>query len=149
MRKLNLKDTFQFARLLKAMGCRQMVSDLMAGARVSQQEQRRRVAMLEAEAAKAEGAEKQRLEAALEKEKKDDSWLDFVGFDGALLLLECAAEKGVEDALCRFLAPIWEVRPEDVAEMPLPAVIDNVKQMLRENDMQTFFTSASRKAAQQ
>ena len=75
----------------------------------------------------------------LESQQQDDSVLYAAGIDGFMTIIEAAAEKGVETAVYEFLAPVWEMSKEQLAETTLETVIANLQQMFAENDMMRFF----------
>lgn len=148
MRKLCLQDTFRFARLMKLTKSKELVSSIVETIGIEQQKRKRLLDQISKKLEEAPDDEKASIKASLEATKADNEWMTKVGIDAFLSILECAAENGVEDSVYRFLAPVWETKPEDVAAMSIEACIDNIKQMVAENDFLRFFDSAQKTGSQ-
>lgn len=58
-------------------------------------------------------------------------------------VIEAAAEKNTEDCVYAFLAPIFEISPEELADLDLGEFFAGLKQMSAENDLLGFFGSAA------
>ena len=110
MRKLNLTDVFRFSRLVKTSGMRDLVSSVLH----------------KAAEAKTNGS-------------VSDSDLYAIGIDAFMSIVDVAAQKGVESSVYDFLAPVWEMTAEDVANLSLESVAENLRKMFAENDFSTFF----------
>lgn len=154
MRKLNLTDVFRFSRLVKAAGLKSVIRDVLKTAAEAKQNRKPVLSAPELgfavrdivtrELAADDGEPNYTLignEVAtiLETQKQDDSVLYAAGIDGFMTIIEAAAEKGVETAVYEFLAPVWEMSKEQLAETTLETVVANLQQMFAENDMMRFF----------
>lgn len=124
MRKLNLTDVFRFSRLVKASGMRDVVSNTLH-------------AVADAKArAKADAKDG---ELVGKTAKVGDSDLYAIGIDAFMSIVDMAAQKGVEESVYEFLAPVWEMTTEQVSNMSLEAVAENLRRMFAENDFSVFF----------
>lgn len=110
MRKLNLTDVFRFSRLVKSSGMKDLVSEILH----------------RASEVKANGT-------------VSESDLYAVGIDAFMSILDVAAQKNVESDIYGFLAPVWEMTAEEVANLSIEAVVQNLRKMFSENDFSTFF----------
>lgn len=83
--------------------------------------------------------------AAAAKKKDDGEAVDAtqVGVDGILAIVEAAVEPKAEALVYKFLSGPLECDPEDVASMPLDALIPKLKKMAEVNNLTTFFASVS------
>ena len=144
MRKLCLQDTFRFARLMKVTKSKEAIAGILNNIQAAKKERKAVLDGLRAELLEADEAEKPIIQKALEEAKKDEDWVVSVGIDAFLIILECAAENGAEEAVYKFLGPVWEMKPEEVAAMSIEACIEAVKKMVAENDFARFFDSAQK-----
>ena len=144
MRKLCLSDSFRFARLMKVTRSKDAIAGILNNIKAAKKERKTILDGLRAGLLEADETEKPMIQKALEEAQKDDDWFISVGIDAFLIILECAAETGAEEAVYKFLAPVWEKKPEEVAAMSIEACIEAVKQMMAENDFVRFFDSARR-----
>lgn len=142
MRKLNLQDTFRFARLMKVTRSKDAISGILNNIQKAKKDRKAILDGIRAGLLEADETEKPMIQKALEEAQKDEDWVVSVGIDAFLVILECAAETGAEDAVYKFLAPVWEKKPEEVASMSIETCIEVVKQMVAENDFVRFFDSA-------
>lgn len=110
MRKLNLTDVFRFSRLVKSSGMKDLVSDIL-----------------------------HRASEVKSKEAVSDSDLYAVGIDAFMSILDVAAQKNVESDIYGFLAPVWEMTSDEVANLSLETVVENLRKMFAENDFTAFF----------
>lgn len=110
MRKLNLTDVFRFSRLVKDSGLRDTVSDTLK-------------AVAEVKA----------------KPAVNDGDLYNIGIDAFMSVVDMAAKKGVESSVYEFLAPVWGVGTDEVANMDLDTVAANLREMIAMNDFSAFF----------
>ena len=65
------------------------------------------------------------------------------GFDFVWNLFDIATEKNGEAAIYEFLAGPFEMSPEEVRDLELDALIGNVQQLVKENNLAGFFKSAA------
>lgn len=110
MRKLNLTDVFRFSRLVKTSGMKDLVANIL-----------------------------HKAAEVKSKETINDSDLYAIGIDAFMSIVDVAAQKGVESSVYEFLAPVWEMTPDEVANLSLEAVVENLRKMFAENDFSTFF----------
>lgn len=148
MRKLCLQDTFRFARLMKVTKSKDAIAGILKNIQEAKKERKTVLDALRVDLLAADDAEKPIIQKALEEAQKDEDWVVSVGIDAFLIILECAAENGAEEAVYKFLAPVWEMKPEEVAALSLEAFADNIKQMVSENDFRRFFDSAQKMGSQ-
>lgn len=142
MRKLCLQDTFRFARLMKVSRSKDAIAGILKNIQTAKENRKAVLDGLRAGLLEADEGEKPLIQQALDDAQKDESWIVSVGIDAFLVVLECASESGAEEALYKFLAPVWEKTPAEVADMSIEACIESVKQMIAENDFARFFGSA-------
>lgn len=148
MRKLNLTDVFRFSRLVKTSGMKDLVSNILHKAAETKTRQK---PVMDAEAIGRElrfaissdnttdadiGSAAIRLCA---DSSSSDSDLYNIGIDAFLSIVDVAAQKGVEASVYDFLAPVWEMTPDEVSSLSLEAVADNLRKMFAENDFAAFF----------
>ena len=89
---------------------------------------------------KASGMREQ-LTAFVRKLAAEDKALDVesVGYEGVLIIIEALAERKAENALYDALAPIMELTPEEVRNLPPSDFIGLVKEIGEQNDIKSFF----------
>ncbi len=88
------------------------------------------------------GLKEQFRELALKSGDSADRWAD--GFDLVWNLFDKATETGGEIAIYEFLAGPFEMAPEEVADLDLDVLIQNLKMLVEENNLGTFFDIAAR-----
>lgn len=110
MRKLNLTDVFRFSRLVKTSGMKDLVSEIL-----------------------------HRTSEVKAKDAVSDTDLYAVGIDAFMFILDVAAQKNVESDVYNFLAPVWEMTADEVANLSLEKVAENLRKMFAENDFAAFF----------
>lgn len=69
----------------------------------------------------------------------NDGDLYNIGIDAFMSVVDMAAKKGVESSVYEFLAPVWGVGTDEVANMDLDAVAANLREMIAMNDFSAFF----------
>jgi len=67
-----------------------------------------------------------------------------VGIDTFLMIAEALVEKQAEHAIYEALAPIMEMTPQQVEDMPPSELFTALKQLAKDNDLESFFGSAFR-----
>lgn len=144
MRKLCLEDTFRFARLMRVTKSKEAIAGINKSIQKAKKERKAILDGLRAGLLEADETERPIIERALEEAKRDNDWLESLGIDVFLVILDCAAENGAEEAVYRFLAPVWEKTTEEVAAMSIESCVEAVKKMVAENDFSCFFASAQK-----
>lgn len=66
------------------------------------------------------------------------------GFDLLWAIFDRATETEGESQLYAFLAGPFEMTAEEVADLEIPALISNLKQLAAENNLHVFFKSAEK-----
>lgn len=66
-----------------------------------------------------------------------------VGIDTVLMIIEALAEKNSEKVLYEALAPVLEMKPDEVAQLPPAEFFNALKQISEENDLANFISSLS------
>lgn len=64
-----------------------------------------------------------------------------VGINTILMIAEALSEKKAEKAIYDALAPVFEMTATEVEEMSPKMLIDNLKQLAKENDLVNFMDS--------
>ena len=80
---------------------------------------------------------KEKVRSAAAEADSIDTWDK--GFDLIWSLFDAATEPGGEAALYDFLAGPFEMTPEEVGELGLPALLAGLQQIVEENDLAGFF----------
>lgn len=88
------------------------------------------------------GLKEQFRDLALKSGESTDRWAD--GFDLVWNLFDKATETAGESAIYEFLAGPFEMTPEEVADLDLDVLIENLKKLVTENNLGTFFNIAAR-----
>ena len=88
------------------------------------------------------GLKEQFRELALKSDNAADLWAN--GFDFIWNLFDMATEKSGEMAIYEFLAGPFEMTPKQVADLELDVLIENLQQLVKENNLGTFFNIAAR-----
>ena len=112
-RKLNIKDAFKFARIVKKAGLKDIVSKFA----------------IEAE------------KAATTAENKDELATKY-GLDFVVAIIEGISDSEIEKEIYDFFAGVSGMKAEDVAEMGLVDFADMVKAIFTENNIADFFTQS-------
>lgn len=114
MRKLNIKDAFTLARIIKKADIKEEIADFAN-------------------------------RIAIKNNSKDETVnTEAVGLEFVITLLTSLATKETEQEFYSMLADIrGDITADDVSKLSIPEVLDNVKAIIRENDVKSFFTSLS------
>lgn len=114
MRKLNIKDAFTLARIIKSANIKEEIADFAN-------------------------------RIAVKKNSKDETVnTEAVGLEFVITLLTSLSNKETEQEFYSLLADIrGDITADDVSKLSIPEVLDNVKAIIRENDIKSFFTSLS------
>lgn len=114
MRKLNIKDAFTLARIIKSADVKEEIADFAN-------------------------------RIAVKKHGKDETVnTEAVGLEFVITLLTSLSNKETEQEFYSLLADIrGDITADDVSKLSIPEVLDNVKAIIRENDIKSFFTSLS------
>ena len=106
MRSLKTSDLFSFARVIKASGVREELTDYI-----------------------------QRLS------KQDNTDVSKIGFNTMLMIMEALSDKKAEKAIYEALAPVFEMKVDQIQDLPPKDLFDLLKQMAEENDLANFMGS--------
>lgn len=114
MRKLNIKDAFSLARIIKKADIKEEIADFTN-------------------------------RIAVKKNSKDETVnTEAVGLEFVVTLLSSLSSKEIEQEFYSMLADIRDdITADEVSKLSIPEVLDNVKTIIRENDIKSFFTSLS------
>lgn len=114
MRKLNIKDAFTLARIIKSADIKEEIADFAN-------------------------------RIAVKKHGKDETVsTEAVGLEFVITLLTSLSNKETEQEFYSLLADVrGDITADDVSKLSIPEVLDNVKAIIRENDIKSFFTSLS------
>lgn len=114
MRKLNIKDAFTLARIIKSADIKEEIADFAN-------------------------------RIAVKKSNKDETVnTEAVGLEFLITLLTSLSNKETEQEFYSLLADVrGDITADDVSKLSIPEVLDNVKAIIRENDVKSFFTSLS------
>lgn len=78
--------------------------------------------------------------------KKEGADAEEIGINTAMeLMISCSGRK-TEEMFYDLLGGICEKKPADIAMQPFEETVNDVKQLVKENDIMRFFTQASRLA---
>ena len=114
MRKLNIKDAFTLARIIKSADIKEEIADFAN-------------------------------RIAVKKSNKDETVnTEAVGLEFLITLLTSLSNKETEQEFYSLFADVrGDITADDVSKLSIPEVLDNVKAIIRENDVKSFFTSLS------
>lgn len=114
MRKLNIKDAFTLARIIKKADIKEEIADFAN-------------------------------RIAVKKNSKDETVnTEAVGLEFVVTLLSSLSSKEIEQEIYALLADIrGDITADEVSKLSIPEVLDNIKTIIRENDIKSFFTSLS------
>jgi hypothetical protein len=114
MRKLSIKDAFTLARIIKKADIKEEIADFAN-------------------------------RIAVKNNSKDEMVnTEAVGLEFVITLLTSLSNKETEQEFYSMLADIrGDITADDVSKLSIPEVLDNVKAIIRENDIKSFFTSLS------
>lgn len=114
MRKLNIKDAFTLARIIKKADIKEEISDFAN-------------------------------RIAVKKNGKDETVnTEAVGLEFVITLLTSLSNKETEQEFYSLLADIrGDITADEVSKLSIPEVLGDVKKIIKENDIKSFFTSLS------
>ena len=114
MRKLSIKDAFTLARIIKSADIKEEIADFAN-------------------------------RIAVKNKSKDETVnTEAVGLEFVITLLTSLSNKETEQEFYSLLADIrGDITADEVSKLSIPEVLDNVKTIIRENDIKSFFTSLS------
>ena len=69
--------------------------------------------------------------------------VESVGFEFLLTIISAAANTKVEEEIYKFYASLKGCEPDEVKALTFETIKADVKELIRENDLQNFFQSAS------
>lgn len=127
MRKLGLKDAFALARIIKIAGIRDEIVSFGYEVR-----ERQKVA----EAAKNENGGKSETALELSTER--------AGFEFIITIITSIADERAEQLFYKLYADIkQDVTPEEVSLYDFETIKTDVSELVKKNDLKSFFRSAS------
>lgn len=138
MRKLRVEDIGRFCYFVKTAKAKACVEKCLMMAAETSRERKAKLRELEEKARTGDAEAARAYQAALQ----DDDWTTSAGIRGFLEAMDCAAEAGAMASLYKFLAPVFEITPDQVAEMELEPFLANVREMLALNNFKAFFDVA-------
>ena len=114
MRKLNIKDAFTLARIIKKADIKEEIADFAN-------------------------------RIAVKKNGKDETVnTEAVGLEFVITLITSLSNKETEQEFYSLLADIrGDITADEVSKLSIPEVLSDVKKIIRENDIKSFFTSLS------
>lgn len=114
MRKLSIKDAFTLARIIKKADLKEEIADFAN-------------------------------RIAVKNNSKDETVnTEAVGLEFVITLITSLSNKETEQEFYSLLADIrGDITADEVSKLSIPEVLDNVKTIVRENDIKSFFTSLS------
>lgn len=114
MRKLSIKDAFTLARIIKSADIKEEIADFAN-------------------------------RIAVKNNSKDETVnTEAVGLEFVITLLTSLSNKETEQEFYSLLADIrGDITADEVSILSIPEIFDNVKAIIRENDIKSFFTSLS------
>lgn len=121
MRSLQLQDTFAVARIIKKANLKEVIKDATKNSKI-----------MSAINSKEEQS----------KEVTDDEIME-TGIDMIFTIIENVSDEKVEKDIYKLLASIFEKKENDIRTMAPGDFIKNIKELLKENDIVTFFKSAT------
>lgn len=121
MRSLQLQDTFAVARIIKKANLKEVIKDATKNSKI-----------MSAINSKEEQS----------KEVTDDEIME-TGIDMIFTIIENVSDEKVEKDIYKLLASIFERKENDLRTMAPGDFIKNIKELLKENDIVTFFKSAT------
>lgn len=77
------------------------------------------------------------------KNKKQEINIDEIGLEFVVTIITAAADVKVEEKIYSFLASVCEMDVENVKKLNLSQIKEIISEIIAENDLKTFFQSAS------
>lgn len=140
MRELIVADIQRFSTMVEAAGVREIIADGLKRGAAEASSKREVLLDLNRQLGDAKDkAKRDDIMRRLMTAQKDDIGLYRVGIDVAMQVLTAAAKNGVMDCVYQFLAPIFEIPREELAELPLKDFVPLLRQMAKENNLSDFF----------
>lgn len=126
MRKLNTSDVFKMARIIKKAKVAEAIEQIFTSSRENPI------------IIKEDDSEEVKSEKKREIERKKEA----AGFRTIMTIFESCSTEELENMLYQFLGGITEKNPEDVSKQSLEATINDIKQIVKENNIADFFKQA-------
>ena len=140
MRKLIVADIQRFSTMVEAAGVREIIADGLKRGAAEAASKRELLLKLKRELDEAKDApQRDDVMRRLMTAQKDDMGFYRVGIDVAMQVLTAAAKKGVMDCVYKFLAPIFELPPEELEALPLEEFAPLLRQLAEKNNLADFF----------
>ena len=77
------------------------------------------------------------------KNKKQEINIDEIGLEFVVTLITAAADVKVEEKIYSFLASVCEMDVENIKKLNISQIKEIISEIIAENDLKTFFQSAS------
>ena len=139
MRKLGLKDAFALARIIKAAALRDVITEFAGEVRNKDGGQD-----LESVGRVRNKDGGQDLESGGRVRNKDDGQdLESVGFEFLLTLAESISDEAIEKKIYTLYADIKGISADDVPLLGFAEIKSDIKELVDQNDLKSFFTSVS------
>lgn len=116
MRKLQTQDVFKLARIIKQANMKDHITKF---------------------------TQKGKTNANSSKEEKEKA-AEEIGVDVFLAIVEACGDSKIEELLYDLIGGVAEKKPDEIKEQSLETTIEQVKQIIKENNITTFFSTASR-----
>lgn len=147
MRQLELDDVFRFSYMLEQTGLTGVVQDIFRSAsevrcnrqpKIDEEEIGSKILQMTISEKTVKDIGAEVISLCAEKDRSDVE-LYALGIESIVKIFRVAAKKGVSAAVYSFLAPIWEMKEDDIAHMKLVDVRGKLREMLEVNDVKSFF----------
>lgn len=79
------------------------------------------------------------LRPLIRRASESNAPVEDVGIDGFMTIMEALAERKAENAIYEALSGPFEVSAEDIANMPLPQMVEKLSALAQENELKSFF----------
>ena len=90
---------------------------------------------------KASGIREELMDYIQKLSKQDTTDQKRIGINTILMIAEALADKKAEKAIYEALAPVFEISPAEVEELPPAELMALLKQLAEENDLVNFMGS--------
>ncbi|WP_294352169.1 hypothetical protein [uncultured Clostridium sp.] len=120
MRKLQLRDTFSVARLIKKANLKETLRDIIKDPSV-----------------------KKIVDDEKNNKKNLDDKAEDIGINIIFSIIEKISDEGIEKDLYKLFASIFEITEKEVEEMSPLEFLNNLKILAKENDLRSFLSQAT------
>jgi hypothetical protein len=85
---------------------------------------------------------KSELTEFIKKGQEKDVDIEELGIEVIMTVVESCGNNGVDQAFYEFLSGPFEMKADEIKNLPLNELIDKFKQLVQENDLVAFFKLA-------